>query len=200
MNIENEDFIAVFDDVLDDQDCTKLVQYFENLKSFNLTYDRQRSGDGLPHTKSDETAFLLGSSEISFTKDHPVVAKFLEKFWSCYDQYARQFSVLMNSELHGIYSMRLQKTLPGQGYHIWHYESADSMSSRRLVAWSIYLNDVDQGGETEFLYMKKRISAKRGRLLIWPAAFTHTHRGNPPLSGEKYLLTGWLEFFGNPKS
>lgn len=200
MNIENEDFIAVFEDVLDDHECSQLIEYFENLKKLNLTYDRQNFGDGFAHVKSDETAFMLGPSAIPFTKDHPMMSAFLEKFWACYDQYAKHFSVLMNSELHGIYSMRLQKTLPGQGYHVWHYESADYLSSRRLIAWSIYLNDVDQGGETEFLYMKKRVSAKRGRLLIWPAAFTHTHRGNPPLSGEKYLLTGWLEFFGNPKS
>lgn len=200
MKIENEDFIAAFDDVLNDQECNKLIQYFEDLKSLNLTYDRQDFGDGFNHIKADETAFLLGPSAITMTKANPMVSVFLDKFWPCYDEYAKYFSVLMASEMHGIHSMRLQKTLPGQGYHVWHYESADSNSSRRLIAWSIYLNDVDQGGETEFLYMKKRIPARRGTLLIWPAAFTHTHRGNPPLSGEKYLLTGWLEFFGNPKS
>ena len=57
----------------------------------------------------------------------------------------------------------------------------------------MYLNDVDDGGETEFLYQKKRIRPKQGRVLIFPAGFTHTHRGNPPLSGDKYILTSWLE-------
>jgi len=66
----------------------------------------------------------------------------------------------------------------------------------RLIAWSLYLNDIDLGGETEFLYLKRRINAKAGRLVIWPAGFTHTHRGNPPLSNDKYILTGWLEFMG----
>jgi hypothetical protein len=63
----------------------------------------------------------------------------------------------------------------------------------------MYLNDVEHGGETEFLYQKRRVSAKTGRVVIWPAGYTHVHRGNPPLSGEKYLLTGWLEFMGTTK-
>ena len=54
--------------------------------------------------------------------------------------------------------------------------------------------DRDEGGETEFLYQSMRVKPKQGTLLIWPAAFTHTHRGNPPLSNEKYIVTGWTEF------
>ena len=59
----------------------------------------------------------------------------------------------------------------------------------------LYLNSVTEGGETEFLYQKRRIKPQQGRLLIFPAGFTHTHRGNPPLSGNKYILTSWVEEF-----
>ena len=58
----------------------------------------------------------------------------------------------------------------------------------------LFLNDVDEGGELEFLYQSKRIKPKAGTMVISPAFFTHTHRGNPPLSGEKYILNGWCEF------
>jgi hypothetical protein len=58
----------------------------------------------------------------------------------------------------------------------------------------LYLNDVEDGGETEFLYQRMRVKPKQGTLLIWPAGFTHTHRGNPPLSNNKYVITGWSEF------
>ena len=64
----------------------------------------------------------------------------------------------------------------------------------RIMAWMIYLNDVEDGGETEFLYQSMRVKPKQGTLVLWPAHFTHMHRGNPPLSGEKYIMTSWLEF------
>ena len=57
----------------------------------------------------------------------------------------------------------------------------------------MFLNDDFEGGETEFLYLYERVKAKRGMMLLWPAGFTHTHRGNPVLSGEKYISTSWLE-------
>jgi hypothetical protein len=57
----------------------------------------------------------------------------------------------------------------------------------------LYLNDVDEGGETEFLYQSIRIKPKKGTLILCPGSFTHTHRGNPPLSGEKYIVTTWIE-------
>ena len=57
----------------------------------------------------------------------------------------------------------------------------------------VYLNDVKEGGETEFQYQKLRVKPKRGTVLIWPGGFTHLHRGNPPLSGDKYIATGWYQ-------
>jgi hypothetical protein len=56
----------------------------------------------------------------------------------------------------------------------------------------VYLNDIVEGGETEFLHQRKRIKPKKGTVLLFPPYFTHTHRGNPPLSNEKYAITGWM--------
>ena len=86
----------------------------------------------------------------------------------------------------------LQKTSPSEGYHEWHCENMGWVNNSRAIAWMIYLNDVEEGGETEFLYINKRVKAKQGSLVIFPAAFTHTHRGNPPIGQEKYILTTWL--------
>ena len=54
-----------------------------------------------------------------------------------------------------------------------------------------YLNDVPAGGETEFLYQGIRIQPKKGTTIIFPAAYTHMHRGNPPLGCTKYIATTW---------
>ena len=60
--------------------------------------------------------------------------------------------------------------------------------------YSIYLNTVEEGGETEFLYQSQRVKPVKGRIVIWPAGFPYVHRGNPPLSGEKYIVTSWISF------
>jgi quercetin dioxygenase-like cupin family protein len=57
-----------------------------------------------------------------------------------------------------------------------------------------YLNDVDEGGETEFYYQQQKVKPVKGRMVIAPAGFTHTHRGNKPESNDKYILTSWVLF------
>lgn len=84
------------------------------------------------------------------------------------------------------------------GYFYYHSEfyphpnDPGQDSLHRVLLWMFYLNDVDNGGETEFYYQQKSIKPKQGTLVIAPAFFTHTHRGNKPESGDKYILTSWL--------
>ena len=40
----------------------------------------------------------------------------------------------------------------------------------------------------------QREERKLGLLLIAPAAYTHTHRGNVPRGGPKYIATSWILF------
>ena len=68
-------------------------------------------------------------------------------------------------------------------------------TANRILVWTIYLNDVEECGETEFLYQSKRVKAKKGDICIFPAQFNYTHRGNPPLSGDKYIITGWYNLY-----
>ena len=39
--------------------------------------------------------------------------------------------------------------------------------------------------------MNKRVKAEAGRVIVFPTAFTHTHRGNPPIGQDKYIATSW---------
>jgi hypothetical protein len=96
-------------------------------------------------------------------------------------------------------AINLQRYTAGQGgYPYWHCElyprdpSAETL--HRHVLWTIYLNDGFAEGETEFLYQQRKIVPKTGSLLIAPAAFTHTHRGNRPQGGDKYIATSWILF------
>ncbi|HLL54963.1 MAG TPA: 2OG-Fe(II) oxygenase [Myxococcaceae bacterium] len=95
--------------------------------------------------------------------------------------------------------LTVQKYLKGiGGYPHWHSEiypkDAACEPLHRVLAFQFYLNDVAEGGETEFFYQEKKVTSKAGRMLIFPAGFTHTHRGNVPKSGNKYIITSWVMY------
>ncbi|UNK42489.1 2OG-Fe(II) oxygenase [Luteimonas sp. S4-F44] len=84
------------------------------------------------------------------------------------------------------------------GYPYWHCElfprDAGCETLHRHLLWTIYLNDGFAAGETEFLFQQRRIAPRTGDLLIAPTAFTHTHRGNKPQGGDKFIATSWILF------
>ncbi len=192
MNLNKD--IGVWNGVLSAEECQEIIDYYERLENLNLSYSRQDLRDAPAHVKSDRSIFPLERLTKDFTSSEKFLSVFLEKFWICYEQYTRHFSCLGESGNQYIRNIRIQKTLPGQGYHIWHYEQDNRERANRICAWGLYLNTVEQGGETEWLYQSLRVPAQQGSLVIWPAAYTHVHRGNPPLSNEKYLMTGWVEY------
>ncbi len=84
------------------------------------------------------------------------------------------------------------------GYPYWHCElyprDAGSETLHRHLLWTIYLNDAFEEGETEFLFQQRKVTPATGDLLIAPTAFTHTHRGNRPRGGDKFIATSWILF------
>lgn len=192
MKLEKD--IAIWNSVLNTEECQNIIDRYDVLESLNLSYSRLDLHDSPSHKKNDRAVFLLGDESIRVTPDMSFLHPFLNKFWICWDQYLQHYSVLGETGKHYIRSMKIQKTLPGQGYHIWHFESDGHERSSRISAWGLYLNEIAAGGETEFLYQGMRVPATAGTLVIWPAGYTHVHRGNPPLSGEKFIITGWVEW------
>lgn len=96
-------------------------------------------------------------------------------------------------------TVNLQHYIADQGgYPYWHCElyprSPDAESLHRWLLWTIYLNEGFEEGETEFLYQDRRIAPRTGSMLLAPTAFTHTHRGNRPRGGDKYIATSWVLF------
>jgi hypothetical protein len=95
--------------------------------------------------------------------------------------------------------LTIQKYLKGSGgYPHWHSEiypkDPNCEQLHRVLAFQFYLNDVAEGGETEFYYQPRKVESKAGRMVIFPAGFTHTHRGNVPRSHDKYIITSWVLF------
>tara|TARA_Y100001973_G_C5202944_1_gene339199 strand:- start:2496 stop:3017 length:522 start_codon:yes stop_codon:yes gene_type:complete len=167
------DHIAIFENAYSKEICNHYVDlYQKDIKRF------KRNSEHI----QDESINLKYYDEL-----------FLEVFWRyCYPKYAAKHSMLNLIQGHRIYDTKLQKTKPGEGYHQVHCELSDIQTRNRILAFILYLNTVEEG-ETYFPDQDLKINPMQGKLVIWPAYFTHPHKGLPPKQ-DKYIITGWVEF------
>lgn len=139
--------------------------------------------------------------EMFIELEHPISQKYLKALDKCKNLYVKEFNTLNYTDRYwGIKDpIKLQKYFaPQDGYFAWHSErDGDPDNIGRLLVYMTYLNDVKKGGHTEFFYQKLKIKPKKGLTLIWPADFTHTHRGNLVKEGIKYIATGWFSYISN---
>ena len=91
---------------------------------------------------------------------------------------------------------QIQHYEPGGAFFGEHYESSGLDIAHRVLAFQTNLNTVKEGGGTKFIYQDYVSPAKKGVTNIWPAGFTHTHRGIPAPKEHKYIITGWLSYMG----
>ena len=184
-----DNHIGVFKNFMTDKLINSYITFFNNCEEQGAVYPR----------KEDETlvsdsaiSTIMGSVNTALTySNKPFIDMF---FKDVYPLYVQKYSHLKKLATHNILEVKIQKTKVGEGYHMWHCENAEMKARNRILAFSVYLNDVAEGGETEFLYQKCRFKPEKNTLLVWPSQFTHVHRGNPPLSNDKYIITGWVEY------
>jgi hypothetical protein len=192
--LDTNDFIEIYDNSTPQKLCDELVSWFDLCSDKNFTEHNMPFPNGIKKTtyKSDEAIGIPNSTVSSLSISDDVVFAFWDVLNKSLRDYLEKYDIT-EMEL-SCYLFKLHKVKKGQGYHVWHHENYGTyMYKSRILAWMTYLKVPEEGGETEFLYQSKRIKPVVGRTLIWPAYFTHLHRGNPPLKGEKYYITGWFE-------
>jgi hypothetical protein len=192
-----ENFILQYDNLFSANECQQFIDSFNRMDRAGFTINRQKQDPNMRSTfKKDDQFYIsdvLSGMELDITDIAPC-RMFSEKFWNdVFPAYSEEYGILDSHSRMVIRALKIQKTQIAGGYHVWHCEDDTPSNVRRVLTFILYLNDVDEGGETEFLYYPKRVKARQGRLILWPAGFTHTHRGNPPMSNTKYILTGWVE-------
>ena len=195
MKEEYKEFIGIYDESVPIELCNVFVENYEEAKKNRTIIDMTKENDTgywkkpLPVARKDEVAFVAPLMSTIYPIP-PVKAYFnflSECFKRCIERYSIQFEGTIFNDV-----FKIHKVGKSEGYHIWHYERSAPDSIDRLMAYMTYLEVPEEGGETEFLHQSLRIEPIVGRTLIWPAGFTHMHRGNPPLDGEKMYITGWF--------
>ena len=165
------------DDKFQDLPYYWFIDYFNRCESFNVntprfqysTDDQTPTGkynahiqDKLNSIGPDKSSYPdqkdIGPTSYGFVIEQSgILGKiFNNAIHACYDVYSKKYFNLRTFDTQ-IYNSNIQRTLPGQGYHVWHCENEHMYraSNPRVLAVMMYLNDVNDGGETEFIFQHK---------------------------------------------
>ena len=181
------DFIGVYDKVTRPSMCKEIIDFFENNKDLQFRGRTVLTGNIVvdPKVKDSKDMTL---SFIDETVPSTIIARILEDKTSIYIDTFR--SVDLIDEFSAEMRYNIQKYNPGQGYHLVHCENS-SRGMERVLAWTLYLNTVTDGGGTYYPEYNRTINAVEGRLCIFPAFWTHSHKGIVSDTQTKYIATGW---------
>ena len=171
--------------------CEEIINVFEE----NKKLQNPGTGGGIKDLKVKKT------TDISLTPNDLKNIKFkslndyMEELHKCYADYQGQWPFIKDhfKRVH-IGGFNIQKYLPGDHFAKIHSERSELSHSHRIFAWMTYLNDVEEGGITNFPHYNIRVKPEVGKTLIWPAEWTHAHSGEILKAGVKYIVTGWMHF------
>ena len=188
---ENPHFIGAWQ--LDDLSiCDDIVEFFDSQR------DQQDEGSvGLgtvDKTVKNSRDLIIQPRDLE-NEDHAPLNAYIDQLHQCYLAYTEEWPFFAGfvSRLH-IGRFNIQRYDQGGHFNQVHSERTSLNTIHRLLVWMTYLNDVPDGGETEFIHYGLKIRPEKGKTLIWPAEWTHAHRGCPVNKGPKHVITGWMYF------
>jgi len=202
--------IGVFDNFVKWDFCDSVIDSFEYW--YNKKHIKEDTDVKVTTFGGQELSLSpFGEGEKQFNNNHlqrkdkqlyleiadPTVAMEINRIvGTAFEIYAKKYKgILDSSDPVSSWTCKIQKTTSGGGYHTWHSENGSFLYRDRVVTWMIYLNDIplENGGATDFFHQEVSFQPKKGTVVLWPAAYTHVHRGSF-LTGNisKYIATGWF--------
>ena len=173
--------------------CDELIAYFE------LNKNKQKigvSGVGKNLDVKNSTDIRIAPKDMKLPGNE-IFEEYFHNLYSCYQDYVTEWPFLTTfAENLQISDFNLQRYQSGQHFQQLHTERSSLETLHRVFAWMTYLNDVDEedGGSTFFSHYDLAIQPRKGLTLIWPAEWTHAHKGNVLKADNKYVITGWMTF------
>jgi hypothetical protein len=195
MKEEYKDFVGIYDESVPVKLCDVFVNNWEEAKKNRTIIDvSQHNEKGIldklhPLVRKDEVAFVYPLTSTLYPI--PPVKEYFNYIMKCFECYIDRYSIVFDGIIVN-HMFKIHKVKKTEGFHQWHYEKPNPDVMDRVLVYMTYLEVPEKGGETEFLHQSLRVEPIVGRTLIWPAGFTHMHRGNSPLDGEKMYIDGWL--------
>ena len=173
--------------------CDDLIAYFDANSHLRL---EGRVGNQVNLEAKNSMDLSIKPKDLLLPQNE-VFARYFDLLFGCYQDYQVQWPFLkvFAEELH-IGTFNIQRYKRGQHFQKVHTERSGLSSLHRLFAWMTYLNDVsaEDGGATVFTHYDLTIQPKKGLTLIWPAEWTHAHKGSVLRANSKHIVTGWMHF------
>ena len=189
-NNKSPNFIGAYN-IENDSLCEKIVSFFEENKDLQ---SQGAVGDGVDEKIKKSTDITIYPNYLKEEKFF-LFKDYLSSLNKCYQDYRETYPFLKKFITKvDLGYFNIQKYLPGGHFAELHSERTSLQNLHRLFAWMTYLNDVDDGGTTDFDYFDIKVKPEKGKTLIWPAEWTHAHTGSILKSGKKYIITGWMHF------
>ncbi len=187
--LKENTFICVEDNALPTYLCDGIISFFEESHKKLEGRVIDEKGEHVVNKKAKISMDLDLSGETGMGSD--IDRELFRIVGRAFNTYVDMFGVLKAFSVYDT-GYFLTKYLKDEGFYDWHIDAGNDATINRLFSCLIYLNTVDYGGETEFFYQKLSVKPIRGRLLLFPAAWTHLHRGIVPVSGDKFIMTTFL--------
>ena len=171
--------------------CNEITNFFEHNKNLQKP---GVSGMGKDPKIKKTTDIAVHPNDLKKPK-FEILKQYISELHKCFLDYQNQWPFL-KTMLKTVYvpSFNIQKYSRGGHFASLHSERTTLNTLHRLFAWMTYLNDVSDGGQTNFSHYGIKIKPEIGKTLIWPAEWTHAHTGEILKSGTKYIVTGWIHF------
>tara|TARA_R100000406_G_scaffold86617_1_gene70726 strand:- start:27 stop:602 length:576 start_codon:yes stop_codon:yes gene_type:complete len=189
-----KNFIEVFDNALSSEDCKYIIDYMNTSDLMKAGNVSTPEGGGVVENYKISTEMGIDIQEINPIND--IISSSLLFQINKYKELHPQLEQLAKWGVQEKYN--LQKYEPNQAYFKLHCENAGLVDGmKRVLAWMFYLNTVTDDGGTYFDNYDLTLNAVEGRCVIWPAYWTHMHRGIVSKTESKYIVTGWFSFIDN---
>jgi len=190
INSQHTHFIGCWN-LENNQLCKEITDFFENNKSLQKPGS---SGRGLNLKIKKTTDITIIPNDLKNPK-FGIFKQYINELHKCFLDYQNQWHFLKTMiKKVDIPTFNIQKYLRGDHFASVHSERTTLNTLHRLFAWMTYLNDVEDGGQTNFNHYGIKIKPEIGKTLIWPAEWTHAHTGEILKGGTKYIITGWMNF------